>query len=205
MSNSTKVFLVPGFFGFSSLGAMNYFEGVAPMLEKMLSRRGVEADIVNCATLPTGSIRYRADRLLQQVVDAGGLEADELHFVGHSTGGLDIRLMLTPDVQLRDGDEEARVAERAVSAVSLATPHYGTPLATFFTSMQGRNLLRFLTVMATSDRGRYSIFAAAQFTRMIARLDDRLGRRNTMLDMVAEQLLNRLSLSKEDPFWRFLE
>ncbi|MEL6547900.1 MAG: triacylglycerol lipase, partial [Myxococcota bacterium] len=91
------------------------------------------------------------------------------------------------------------------SAISLATPHYGTPLATFFTSMQGRNLLRFLTVMATSDRGRYSIFAAAQLTRLLARADDRFGRRNTMLDMLANQLLSRLSLNKEDAFWRFLE
>ena len=48
-----------------------------------------------------------------------------LHFVGHSTGGLDIRLLLTPGVHLVRGDAEERVATHARSAITLATPHFG--------------------------------------------------------------------------------
>ena len=90
------VFLVPGFFGFSSVGAVNYFEDVERSLGLALRRRGVDASIVRCMTQPTASIPRRADVLRRQVIRNGGLRARELHFVGHSTGGLDVRMLLTP-------------------------------------------------------------------------------------------------------------
>lgn len=200
-----QVFLVPGFFGFTSLGALNYFHRVKETLSDALQSRGATAEIIECRTQPTGSIASRADYLLQEVLDAGGLEADELHFVGHSTGGLDVRLLLTPDVRLREGEVEDRLAARVRNAISLSTPHFGTPLASFFTTLQGRNLLRFLTVMATSHQGRYAIFLAAQATRLLATVDDKLGRRNTLLDMLSAKLLDRVSVDRDDPLWDFLE
>ncbi len=83
--------LVPGFFGFSSVGAVNYFDDVERALGLALRRCGAAARIVRCATQPTASIPRRADVLRRQVIRAGGLRACELHFVGHSTGGLDVR------------------------------------------------------------------------------------------------------------------
>lgn len=200
-----KIFLVPGFFGFSELGGLNYFYRVGEVLGRALGQRGVEAEIVECRTQPTGSLPKRADRLLDEVIDNGGLEAGSVHFVGHSTGGLDVRLLLTPGVRLRTSDEEQRLGERTRTAISVATPHFGTPLASFFTSMQGRNLLRLLTVLATSSQGRFTIFAAAQLTSLVAQLDDSLGRRNTLLDTLSERLLDQVSLRSDDPFFSYLE
>ena len=81
------VFLVPGFFGFASVGAVSCFERVEQSLGRALRRQRVEARIVRCATQPTASIPRRADALRRQVVRRGGLAAREPHFIGHSTGG----------------------------------------------------------------------------------------------------------------------
>ena len=65
------VFLVPGFFGFTSVGAVSYFEDVEQALGRALGRRGVQARIVRCATQPTASIRRRAEALRRQVTARG--------------------------------------------------------------------------------------------------------------------------------------
>ena len=199
------VYLVPGFFGFTTIGSLNYFYRVKTTLQAALTKLGIEAEIVECRTQPTGSIPARAVQLLAEVVASGGLEADELHFVGHSTGGLDVRLLLTPGVALHPSDHEEQLGERTRSAISLSTPHYGTPLAGFFTTLQGRNVLRLLTVLATSREGRHAIFLTAQLTSLLAQVDDSLGRRNTLLDVVADKVLDKLTLDKTDPLWQFLE
>ena len=51
------VFLVPGFFGFTSIGAFSYFEDVEQALAQALRRRRVEAHVMRCETQPTASIR----------------------------------------------------------------------------------------------------------------------------------------------------
>ncbi len=87
---SRLVFLVPGFFGFTSIGAISYFERVEQTLRRALRRHGIEARIHRCRTQPTASIPQRVDALRRQVMGRGGLEATDLHFVGHSTGGLHV-------------------------------------------------------------------------------------------------------------------
>lgn len=104
------IFLVPGFFGFTSVGAVSYFDAVERPLGHALRRRDVDACIVRCMTQPTASIPRRADVLRRQVVRSGGLRANEPHFVGYSTGGLDVRMLLTPDVNISRGDSQARIA-----------------------------------------------------------------------------------------------
>ena len=54
--HSRLVFLVPGFFGFTSVGAVSYFERVEHTLRRSLRRRGIEARILRCRTQPTASI-----------------------------------------------------------------------------------------------------------------------------------------------------
>ena len=132
------VFLVPGFFGFTSVGAVSYFEDVERTLDRALRKRGIQARIVCCATQPTASIPRRAEALRRQVLRSGGLKARELHFVGHSTGGLDVRMLLTPGVNISDGDAEARIARLTKTAICVATPHHGTPLANHFTPCRAR-------------------------------------------------------------------
>lgn len=205
MTTQTHIYLVPGFFGFTSLGALNYFQRVDAVLAEHLEGHGLKATIIDCHTQPTGSIRNRALALLKQVEETGGLEAERLHFIGHSTGGLDVRLLLTPDVRLVPRDVEERIGERTRSVITVATPHFGTPMANFFTTFQGRHLLQLLTLMATSEPGRHTIFMTSQVVQWLSRLDDALGRRNTALDSLSRQLLASISLSPEDPFWKFLQ
>jgi hypothetical protein len=198
------VFLVPGFFGFTSVGAVSYFERVEQALGEGLRRRGIEAKVVRCRTQPTASIPRRADILRREVVRAGGLRADELHFVGHSTGGLDVRMLLTPGLKLVDEDSEERIGALTRTAISVASPHHGTPLANHFLTVQGQTLLLLLSGLATSGPGRGSILAAARALAMVARLDDWLGRDEGPLDRVAASLLRRMRFSRRDSLWRYL-
>lgn len=199
------VFLVPGFFGFTSVGAVSYFERVEQSLSAALRRRGVaDARIARCRTQPTASIPRRADALRRQVVRHGGLRARELHFVGHSTGGLDMRMLLTPGVKIARDDSSERIAQRTRSAISVATPHHGTPLANHFVTIQGQTLLLVLSALATSGQGRGTLFAAARAVALVAEIDDWLGRGESALDRIAESLLRRIRFNRSDPVWRYL-
>jgi len=204
MAVARIVYLVPGFFGFTSVGAVSYFHDVERTLGRALARRRVEARIVRCRTQPTSSIPRRADDLRRQVLRSGGLRADELHFVGHSTGGLDVRMLLTPGVKIATGRSEETIAERTRSAICVATPHHGTPLANHFLSVQGQTLLLVLSALATSGQGRGAILATARAIALAARLDDWLGRTDTLLDRTAANLLSRIRFDRRDPLWKYL-
>jgi hypothetical protein len=198
------VFLVPGFFGFTSIGALSYFEDVEQALSRALRRRRVEARIVRCETQPTASIPRRTDGLRRQVIASGGLRAHELHFVGHSTGGLDVRMLLTPGVEISRGNTEERISELTRTAISVSTPHHGTPLANHFISIQGQTLLLVLSALATSGQGRRAVLAAAKAIAMVARLDDCLGRNESVLDRISEAVLRKVRFNRRDPVWKYL-
>jgi triacylglycerol lipase len=198
------VFLVPGFFGFTSVGAVSYFDDVEQCLGRALRRRGVEARIVRCRTQPTASIARRADELRRQVIRRGGLNARELHFVGHSCGGLDVRMLLAPGARLSRGTSEERIGRLTKTAISVATPHHGTPLANHFATVQGQTLLLVASALATSSHGRRTILAAAKAIAMVARLDDWIGEQEGPLDRLAQGLLRRIRFDRRDPVWRYL-
>jgi hypothetical protein len=198
------VFLVPGFFGFTSFGAISYFEDVEQALTRALRRRRVEARIVRCETQPTASIPRRTAALCKQVIASGGLRAGELHFIGHSTGGLDVRMLLTPDVKIARGGATERIAELTRTVISVCTPHHGTPLANHFISIQGQTLLLVLSALATSGQGRRAVLAAAKAIAMVARLDDCLGRNDGALDRVSENVLRKIRFNRRDPVWKYL-
>jgi len=198
------VYLVPGFFGFSSVGTVSYFDDVERSLDHGLRQHGVAARIVRCMTQPTASIPRRADVLRRQVISSGGLGARELHFVGHSTGGLDVRMLLTPDVKIARGDTEERIARLTKTAISVATPHHGTPLANRFITVQSQTLLPVLSALATSGEGRGAILAAAKALALVARLDDWLGRAEGPLDRIAASLLRKIRYDRRDPAWNYL-
>jgi hypothetical protein len=132
------VFLVPGFFGFTSLGAFEYWGHVRTLLVELGVRRGLDLKVTVVGSHPTSSLLARAERLartIRETADAGSL----IHVIGHSSGGLDARLMVAPGVDL--GVEVEDVAKRVRSVVTIATPHRGTPLASFFRNLSGPRLL----------------------------------------------------------------
>ena len=199
-----QVYLVPGFFGYESLGAFNYFLRVKEVLKQDLANLGCEAEVIDCATQPTGSIRRRALRLINEIVEDGGLDADEIYLIAHSTGGLDSRLVLTPGVRLCPDETEARLAGKTRALVTVATPHFGTPLATFFTTFAGRQVLQFLTGMALSGPGRSSILAGVRLATAIVTYGDRVGIRESTLDYWAQNLLRFICKSPDNEIWTFL-
>ncbi|MFU8805710.1 MAG: esterase/lipase family protein, partial [Bradymonadaceae bacterium] len=128
------VYLSAGFFGFANLGGITYFHHVREFLEETLLEMGIEAEIIYVPTLPTASIRRRAYRLLETVAVTAGSDDGPIHLIGHSTGGLDARLFVTPGASLPGELDLERYAGRVRSVVTVATPHLGTPMASFFNS-----------------------------------------------------------------------
>jgi hypothetical protein len=49
-----QVYLIPGFFGFSSIGGLSYFRQVPETLEDVLVRRGVQVELIEVRTLAHG-------------------------------------------------------------------------------------------------------------------------------------------------------
>lgn len=141
------VFLVPGFFGFANLGDFTYWGRVVDKLDLVLDEQGTPAELRCVRSLPTASLRDRTRALLEAIAAVEPGPADRIHLVGHSTGGLDARLLLTPAVDLETTVDTERYAALVRSATSVATPHRGAPIASFFTSLAGRRLLQLLSVM----------------------------------------------------------
>lgn len=201
-----QIYLIPGFFGFSAFGSYNYFNGIRDILDARLrEEHGINAAIFNCKTKPTASLTSRANATVDEVVATGGLKAKALHFIGHSTGGLDARLMLTPGVKLRKDTAEKRIAKKTLSLTTVSTPHYGTPIAGFLTTLQGRHILNILTALANNKRGRQGIYWSAQAAKIVSRIDDYLGFDNTILDEIAKNFLKELTMDSSDPFWNYLK
>ena len=198
------VFLVPGFFGFTTLRAVHYFQDVEHVLSRALEQRGVDARIVRCPTQPTGSIVRRADSLRRHVIKHGGLKARELHFVGHSTGGLDVRMLLTPGVQIAPDDTAQRIARRTRTATSVVTPHLGTPLANAFLTAQGHRLLLLLSSLATTSPARAVAMATTRSISVLTRMDDWFERDAGPVDRLARTLLRSISFKRNDPTWKYL-
>ena len=140
------VFLIPGFFGFANVGELRYFRHVRSFLQAALAARGVAPAIHYVATLPSSSVERRAALLLDAVAQAAGGDDAPIHLVGHSTGGLDARRMVSPAADLPSPVDLEPLARRVRTVVSVATPHAGTPLAEAFEGPVGQQLLRLLSV-----------------------------------------------------------
>ena len=185
------VFLVPGFFGFANLGNIVYFAHVREALVRQLAQRGLEAVVHAVPTDPTASLPTRARKLLDAIEGAGVGQPDDIHLVGHSTGGLDARLLVSPGVALPDTTSAEPLARRVRTVVTVATPHRGTAVASFFNSMFGQQLLGLLSV-ATIYTLRYGPLPLSILLRLgalFARLDDHFGYRNNVVDQLFDELL----------------
>lgn len=171
MSMPHHVFLIPGFFGFVNFGRLVYFTHVREFLEDALSREGLTVEVHRVRVKPTSSLRVRAAELLAVLRDAAPADAP-LHLIGHSTGGLDARLVTAPGLSLGDGLDVEPAARRVRSVVSVATPHRGTPLAAFFSSLLGQHVLRLLSLATVTvlRRGRLPVGMMAKLTAALARL-----------------------------------
>jgi len=201
MANVHHVVLIPGFFGFGNLGDLRYFLGVREALERAFLAHDVDVAVHEVQTLPTGSIRQRSARLLETLASLPGGD-EPIHLIGHSTGGLDARLAVAPTASLPVNPEidALKIYQRVSTIVSVSTPHYGTPLAGFFGSTMGRPLLGVLATafVVLLRRGKLPLSAALKLGELVARFDNVLGQRRTILDEVYQHLLSDFGTRRQE-------
>lgn len=140
------MFLIPGFFGFADLGDVRYFSHVERALRAAYEAQDVEARLHLVRVPPTGSLPRRSAAVAEAIAVADPAIRD-VHLVGHSTGGLDARLLCAPGVELPTHHPIDPLADRIRTVVSVATPHRGTPMAAWFTTRLGQKLLRLVSAL----------------------------------------------------------
>jgi hypothetical protein len=200
------VVLVPGFFGFGSLGELTYFVGVRDALARAFERLSLDVNVVEVPTLPTASIRHRAARVQETLAAVAEAESGPIHIVGHSTGGLDARLAIAPTASLptnRKFHEHGRLR----TLVTLSTPHFGTPLASFFGSAAGSPLLRTLSWLLISGlkHGHFPLRLGLRLGGWITRADDTLGFKPTLIDDFFREVIADFSPERRAELIAFIE
>jgi triacylglycerol lipase len=123
------VLFVPGFFGFGAFGhpdrpLIEYFARV----EDALLRAHVRPlRFAVHQPPPAGSLAERVRSLHQKAAEVLAQGASALHLVGHSTGGLDARLLAHPRYGALPPRPE--LIRRIASVITISAPFRGTPLA----------------------------------------------------------------------------
>ncbi len=125
---SAAILLVPGFLGFTKIGSVSYFDAV----KKLLATSSGVAHVFDRDTLPTGALWHRVAKLHRNVEALLHAGYAPIHLIGHSTGGVDVRL-LTNDAYLWPGGPSGEAREAMLSAigrvVTISAPHHGAPIA----------------------------------------------------------------------------
>ena len=200
-----RLLLVPGFFGFANLGEVKYFGHVQTHLAARLDAAGVPAEIAIVRHHPTASFAARATRVLEVVHEGRRNGADpSVHLIGHSSGGIDARLLASPAfaARLEPRDREAVASIRSV--VTVTSPHRGTPAASAFSSVRGAQMLRLLSLgtIYVLRFGRLPIAFLLRLRLLVARLDQ--GRApSSLLDHLFDDLLGDFSRPRRRDLIRF--
>lgn len=139
------IFLSAGIFGFGRLGSYDYFAHLEEALKQRYAAAGEDVVMHPVTDLPTASIRRRADRLAELVAHVA-TGTGPIHLLGHSTGGIDARLVASPSTTAISADKLAWLP-RLRSVTMMNTPHFGTPLAAFFTTTSGQRVLEALSLL----------------------------------------------------------
>lgn len=201
-----QVLLVPGCFGFGSLGELSYFSGVREQLALSFARAGVDVTVTEVKTLPTASIRVRAARVLEALVRVSANSTGPIHVIGHSTGGLDARLAIAPTASL---PTKVRLADysRIHTLVSVCCPHFGTPIASFFGSTLGKPLLRLVARywMWLLARGRLPISLLLRIGYFFVRVRHPWGKHRSTFDELYEKLFRDLGDERRVELIQFLD
>lgn len=190
-----QIYLIPGFFGFSSFGDFKYFAHVREILEECFEVAGVDARIHYARTSPTSSIRRRSARVAAMIAESSGAPEDPIHLIGHSTGGLDARLLTAPGVQLKSSVDIEAIARRVRTVVTVATPHYGTPVAAFFTSLLGQKVLRLMSLgtVYVLRFGQLPLWVAQKLAGAVVWSNNRVEVQAGVLDQIYTHLLQDFS------------
>ena len=142
MTPGDRVVLIPGFFGFGAFGEkpserIEYFDDVVAALSA--AARIPAAHVHVHEPPPTGALTARVESLFETVLRVLGeaslsgrrRPAPKVHLVGHSTGGVDARLLANERFAWPEMDARLRreVLPRIGTVVTLSAPLHGTPIA----------------------------------------------------------------------------
>ena len=195
MKRPHHLVLVPGFFGFANLGDFAYFTHVRELLGELAPPLGIEGEIRAVHTEPTASLPRRAAILAETVAGLLDRADGDVTLIGHSSGGLDARLLVAPRVSLPTLADVERCASRVRAVITVSAPHRGTPLAHLFGSLLGQQLLALLS-LATIHALRTGRLPLAVALRL-AGLVRRPGSKPTgVLDQLFLQLLADFSVAR---------
>ncbi len=139
------VYMSPGMFGFGQIGSYSYFAHVERELTARFAATGHDLITHVFGDLPTASVRRRATRLAELVAQTAR-DDGPIHLLGHSTGGLDVRLVASPATRSIPPETLGWLPQLA-SVTTMNTPHFGTPLASFFSTANGQQVLAALSVL----------------------------------------------------------
>lgn len=183
------VYFSPGMFGFGRLGSYTYFAHVQRELTTRFAAAGHELVAHVIADLPTASIRRRSTRLAE-IITRTATAGDAIHLLGHSTGGLDARLVASPATRSIPLDTLAWLP-RLRSVTTMNTPHHGTPLASFFATSNGQRVLAALSMLtyAGLTLGARSLRATSVLLGFLRRGDLAIPFKLMMLDGAVESLV----------------
>jgi hypothetical protein len=203
--STTRIYLTPGLFGFARVASFNYFEHLIKALESRYAAQGRKVAVSVCEVHPTASIRRRAVTLAEMIHETTGQETGPIHIIGHSTGGLDARLLASPCAQLGLDPSKLAWLERLRSITTMNTPHHGTPLAAFFATVSGQRLLyatSALTVTALK-LGAPPLAATSALVGAFGRVELR-GLELGLVDRFAESVIRVLDDAASRDLRRFL-
>ena len=186
-------------FGFGRLASFDYFAHVQRALVSRFSAAGQSVELHVVDVLPTSSVRRRTNTLVGLIGRTAGDEG-AIHLLGHSTGGLDARLVTSPGAMLPFSTEALAWMPRVRTVTTMNTPHYGTPLASFFATTRGQQVLYALsafTVMGLSI-GAQPLALASVLIGIVGRGERSIGIEVPLLRRSVDSLLNVVD-SARDP------
>jgi len=187
-----RVYLAPGLFGFNQIGAYAYFKHLEKALLRRFADAGREVRLHLVEAAPTASIKRRAITLVSEAARTMG-PGDRVHLVGHSTGGLDARLVASPTATLgHPGLAGLRDSVRSVTTMN--TPHYGTPLASFFATVSGQRLLYVLSALTVTalQFGAPPMAITSSLVASFGRVDRLFGLEVQLIDRITEGIVRAL-------------
>lgn len=204
MTAPQHLFLVPGFFGFDRFGDVSYFRHVADAVGAWARRRGIVVEVHEVETSPTASLRRRAALLLDSIAEATRGDEGAVHVIGHSSGGLDARLLVTPEVSLPSKFDPEATARRVRTVVTVSAPHHGTPVAAIFSSLLGQQLLGVFS-LATSYALRTGRLPADALVQLAALFVRPAAPDSGRISGLYRRLLDDFSAANRERLERFME
>jgi hypothetical protein len=168
-----RIYYSPCIFGFGKLAHYDYFAHVERALEARLRDAGHQVSSHVVDVLPTASLRRRAALLARFVKETAGDDDGPIHLLGHSTGGLDARLVASSTASLALAPGALDWQPRLRSVTMMNTPHFGTPLAKFFATVNGQRVLFLISALTFIGLsvGATPLAAASSMVGLFGRLE----------------------------------